>query len=203
MKKIALALVLLLAAPAALAQFGLPNAKAIEKKAKAEAEKKAKAEADKQAKDAKAEADKQAKAVKAEAQAALKVDVVDTAVATGKFTTLATALQAADLITALKGPGPFTVFAPDDAAFAKVPAADLTALLADKDKLTAVLKAHVVAGKVLAKDVKAGKVKTLAGTEIDVVVKDGKVTFGGANVTKTDIDATNGVIHVIDTVVLP
>jgi len=142
------------------------------------------------------------KEVKAEVKAAVKVDVIDTAVAAGKFTTLATALKAAGLIEELKKPGPFTVFAPTDEAFAKIPAADLTALLADKAKLTKVLQAHVIAGKVMAKDVKNMKAKTLHG-DIDVVVKDGKVTFGGAAVTATDIDCTNGVIHVIDTVVMP
>lgn len=191
MKKIALALALSLAAPAALAQFGLPDTKALEAKAKAEADKKAKAEADKAAKTA-----------KAEIKEAIKVDVVDTALATGKHTTLATALKATDLIPELKAAGPFTLFAPDDAAFAKIPAADLAALLADKAKLTAVLKHHVVAGKVTAKDLKAGKVKTLAGTEVDVVIKDGKVTFGGALVNKADLDATNGVVHGLDAVVL-
>ncbi len=130
-------------------------------------------------------------------------DVVDTAVAAGSFKTLATALQAAGLIEALKGKGPFTVFAPTDAAFAKIPAKDLEALLKDKAKLTTILQAHVVSGTVLAKDVKTMKAKTLGGKEIDVVVKDGKVTFGGAAVTSTDVMASNGVIHVIDTVVVP
>jgi len=152
---------------------------------------------------AKEEAAKAAAEAEAAAKAAIKVDVVDTAVAAGTFKTLATALQAAALIEALKGPGPFTVFAPTDEAFAKIPAATLTALLADKKKLTKVLQAHVVPGKVMAADVKTMKAKTLGGADIEVVVKDGKVTFGGANVTATDIDCTNGVIHVIDTVVMP
>ncbi len=171
------------------------NAAAVEKDAAAEA-KAAEAKA-------KEEADKAAAEAEAAAKAAIKVDVVDTAVAAGNFKTLATALQAAALIEALKGPGPFTVFAPTDEAFAKIPAATLTALLADKKKLTKVLQAHVVPGKVMAADVKTMKAKTLGGADIDVVVKDGKVTFGGANVTATDIDCTNGVIHVIDTVVMP
>ena len=129
-------------------------------------------------------------------------DIVDTAVAAGNFKTLATALQAAGLVDTLKGPGPFTVFAPTDAAFAKVPKATLDALLADKAKLTAVLTYHVVAGKVMAKDVKAGKVKTVQGSELTIGTTGG-VTVDGANVTATDIVADNGVIHVIDSVVLP
>jgi uncharacterized surface protein with fasciclin (FAS1) repeats len=129
-------------------------------------------------------------------------DIVDTAVAAGSFKTLAVALQAAGLIDTLKGKGPFTVFAPTDAAFAKVPKADLDALLADKAKLTAVLTYHVVAGKVMAKDVKAGKVKTVQGSEITVGTTGG-VTVDGAKVTATDIVASNGVIHVIDTVIIP
>lgn len=129
-------------------------------------------------------------------------DIVDTAVAAGNFKTLATALQAAGLVDTLKGAGPFTVFAPTDAAFAKIPKADLDALLKDKAKLTAVLTYHVVAGKVMAKDVKAGKVKTVQGSELTVSTTGG-VTVDNAKVTATDIAADNGVIHVIDTVVIP
>ena len=129
-------------------------------------------------------------------------DIVDTAVAAGSFKTLATALQAAGLVDTLKGPGPFTVFAPTDAAFAKVPKATLDALLADKAKLTAVLTYHVVAGKVMAADVKAGKVKTVQGQDLTIGTMGG-VTVNGAKVTQTDIVADNGVIHVIDTVLLP
>lgn len=129
-------------------------------------------------------------------------DIVDTAVAAGQFKTLATALQAAGLVETLKGKGPFTVFAPTDEAFAKVPKADLDALLKDKAKLTAVLTYHVVPGKVMAKDVKAGKVKTVQGSELTVGTTGG-VTVDNAKVIKTDIGATNGVIHIIDTVVLP
>jgi uncharacterized surface protein with fasciclin (FAS1) repeats len=129
-------------------------------------------------------------------------DIVDTAVAAGSFKTLATALQAAGLIDTLKGPGPFTVFAPTDEAFAKIPKADLDALLKDKAKLTAVLTYHVVPGKVMAKDVKAGKVKTVQGSELTIGTTGG-VTVDAAKVTKTDIAADNGVIHVIDSVVLP
>ena len=129
-------------------------------------------------------------------------DLVETAVAAGSFTTLAAALQAAGLVDTLKGPGPFTVFAPTDAAFAKVPKADLDALLKDKARLTAVLTYHVVPGTVMAKDVKAGKVKTVQGSELTIATVGG-VTVDGAKVTATDVVASNGVIHVIDRVVIP
>ena len=131
-------------------------------------------------------------------------DIVDTAVAAGKFTTLAKALGAADLVGTLKGKGPFTVFAPTDEAFAKLPAGALDALIKDKAKLAAVLTYHVVSGKVLAKDVvKLTSAKTVQGGDVKIVAKDGKVTVDGANVVQTDIEASNGVIHVIDTVLLP
>ena len=129
-------------------------------------------------------------------------DIVDTAVAAGDFKTLTAALQQAGLVDALKGKGPFTVFAPTDAAFAKVPKKDLDALLADKSKLAAVLTYHVVPGNVMAKDVQAGKVKTVQGSDLTVSTSGG-VKVDGANVTKADIVADNGVIHVIDSVVLP
>ena len=129
-------------------------------------------------------------------------DIVDTAVAAGQFKTLATALQAAGLIDTLKGKGPFTVFAPTDEAFAKVPKADLDALLKDKAKLTSVLTYHVVAGKVMANDVKAGKVKSVQGSELTLGTTGG-VTVDNAKVVKADIVADNGVIHVIDSVVIP
>jgi uncharacterized surface protein with fasciclin (FAS1) repeats len=129
-------------------------------------------------------------------------DIVDTAVGAGNFKTLATALGAAGLVDTLKGKGPFTVFAPTDEAFAKIPKADLDKLLADKAKLTAVLTYHVVPGKVMAKDVKAGKVKTVQGSDLTVGTAGG-VTVDGAKVTATDIVADNGVIHVIDSVILP
>ena len=129
-------------------------------------------------------------------------DIVDTAVGAGTFKTLAAALTAAGLIDTLKGKGPFTVFAPTDEAFAKIPKADLDKLLADKAKLTAVLTYHVVPGKVMAKDVKAGKVKTVQGSDLTVRTAGG-VMVDAANVTATDIVADNGVIHVIDSVVLP
>ncbi len=129
-------------------------------------------------------------------------DIVDTAVAAGTFNTLATALKAAGLVDTLKGKGPFTVFAPTDAAFAKVPKADLDALLADKAKLTAVLTYHVVPGKVMAADVKPGMVKTVQGSSITLSTKGG-VMVDQAKVTATDIVADNGVIHVIDSVIMP
>ena len=129
-------------------------------------------------------------------------DIVDTAVAAGNFKTLATALGAAGLVDTLKGKGPFTVFAPTDEAFAKIPKADLDALLKDKAKLTSVLTYHVVADKVMAADVKAGKIKTVQGSELTVSTKGG-VMVDSAKVIKTDIVADNGVIHVIDSVIMP
>ena len=129
-------------------------------------------------------------------------DIVDTAVAAGNFGTLATALKAAGLVDTLKGKGPFTVFAPTDAAFAKIPKADLDALLKDKAKLTAVLTYHVGPGKVMAADVKAGSVKTVQGSNLTVSTSMG-VMVDQAKVTATDIVADNGVIHVIDSVIMP
>jgi uncharacterized surface protein with fasciclin (FAS1) repeats len=130
-------------------------------------------------------------------------DIVDTAVSAGSFNTLVTAVKAAGLVDTLKGKGPFTVFAPTDEAFAKIPKADLEALLKDKEKLTAVLTYHVVPGKVMAADVKPGEVKTVQGNSLMVQAKDGAVSVDGAKVLKTDIGASNGVIHVIDSVVIP
>ena len=130
-------------------------------------------------------------------------DIVDTAVAAGSFQTLATALEAAGLIETLKGEGPFTVFAPTDEAFAKIPEADLKALLADKGKLTKVLTYHVVAGKVMAADVvKLKEAKTVEGGSVTIDTSDG-VKVDNAKVIKTDVKATNGVIHVIDSVIMP
>jgi uncharacterized surface protein with fasciclin (FAS1) repeats len=134
--------------------------------------------------------------------AAFAKDIVDTAVAAGNFKTLATALQAAGLVDTLKGKGPFTVFAPTDEAFAKVPKDQLDALLKDKAALTKVLTYHVVPGKVMAKDVKPGKVKTVQGSEFTVSTDKG-VMVDGAKVVKTDIKASNGVIHVLDSVIMP
>jgi uncharacterized surface protein with fasciclin (FAS1) repeats len=132
-------------------------------------------------------------------------DIVETAVAAGSFTTLAAALKAAGLVETLKGKGPFTVFAPTDDAFKKLPAGTVESLLKpeNKAKLVAILTYHVVAGKVLAKDVKAGKVKTVEGSDATISMKDGAVMIDAAKVVKTDIIASNGVIHVIDTVIMP
>lgn len=130
-------------------------------------------------------------------------DIVDTAKSAGNFNTLVTAVQAAGLTDTLKGPGPFTVFAPTDAAFAKIPKAKLDALLKDKAALSKVLTYHVVPGKVMAADVKPGDVKTVEGSAFAVKVAGGKVMVDKATVTKTDIAADNGVIHVIDTVIMP
>lgn len=135
-----------------------------------------------------------------------KKDIVDTAVAAGSFNTLAAALKAAGLVDTLKGDGPFTVFAPTDEAFAKLPAGTVDSLLQpeNKDKLIAVLTYHVVAGKVLAKDVvKLTSAKTVNGQSVAVKVDGGSVMVDNAKVVKTDIVASNGVIHVIDSVILP
>ena len=142
--------------------------------------------------------------VAAQAQAPTK-DIVETAVAAGTFNTLARALTAAGLIETLKGKGPFTVFAPTDAAFAKLPPATLSALLADKKKLTAVLTYHVVPGTVMAAQVVGvSEVTSVQGGKIAIMVMGGKAMLNhSATVTATDIQATNGVIHVIDTVMLP
>lgn len=140
------------------------------------------------------------------AEEAKAKDIVDTAVAAGQFNTLAAALKAAGLVDTLKGAGPFTVFAPTDDAFAKLPKGTLDDLLKpeNKEKLVAILTYHVVAGKTMAADVKDGaSLKTVNGKELTASVNDGKVMIGGATVTKADISTSNGVIHVIDTVLLP
>jgi uncharacterized surface protein with fasciclin (FAS1) repeats len=131
-------------------------------------------------------------------------DIVDTAVASKDFQTLVTAVKAAGLVDVLKGKGPFTVFAPTDKAFAKIPKEKLEALLKDKKALADVLTYHVVAGKVLAADVvKLKSVKTVLGKPVTISVVDKKVKVNDATVTATDIQCSNGVIHVIDTVLLP
>ena len=129
-------------------------------------------------------------------------DIVDTAVSAGSFKTLVAAVQQAGLVDTLKGSGPFTVFAPTDEAFAKIPKAKLDALLNDKAALTKVLTYHVVPGKVMASDVKAGKVATVQGESLTLGTQGG-VSVDQAKVVKADIVADNGVIHVIDSVVLP
>lgn len=130
-------------------------------------------------------------------------DIVDTAVSAGSFKTLVTAVQAAGLVDTLKGPGPFTVFAPSDDAFAKIPKDKLDALLKDKEALTKVLTYHVVPGKVMAADVKSGSVKTAQGSDLKVTKKGEKVKVDNAKVVKADVVADNGVIHVIDSVIMP
>lgn len=135
---------------------------------------------------------------------AKQADIVDTAVAAGKFKTLAAALTAAGLVETLQGEGPFTVFAPTDEAFAKLPKGAVEALLKDKEKLTAILTYHVVAGKVMAADVvKVKSAKTVNGQEVTVNASAGGVMIDNANVVKTDILCSNGVIHVIDAVMMP
>jgi len=131
-------------------------------------------------------------------------DIVDVAVEAGSFTTLAAALQAAGLVDVLKGDGPFTVFAPTDAAFAKLPAGTVEALLNDIPALTAILTYHVVPGKVMASDVVGlTEAATVNGAKINVSVDGQTVKINDATVTAVDVAASNGVIHVIDTVILP
>ena len=130
-------------------------------------------------------------------------DIVDTAVEAGSFRTLAKALTEAGLVDTLKGPGPYTVFAPTDAAFAKLPPGTLEGLLADKAQLSKVLTYHVVSGKVMAADVvKLARMQTVQGQSVRIATGQG-VRVNDANIVKTDIEASNGVIHVIDAVILP
>jgi uncharacterized surface protein with fasciclin (FAS1) repeats len=130
-------------------------------------------------------------------------NIVETAIEAGSFQTLVTAVEAAGLVETLSGPGPFTVFAPTDEAFAKLPKETLDAVLADKEKLTAILTYHVVPGKVMASDVANLKeATTVQGGNLSIDTSDG-VKVNGANVIKADIETSNGVIHVIDTVLLP
>jgi uncharacterized surface protein with fasciclin (FAS1) repeats len=133
-------------------------------------------------------------------------DIVETAMAAGSFNTLAKALQAADLVDTLKGQGPFTVFAPTDEAFAKLPAGTLNDLLKpeNKQKLQRILSYHVVPGRVSSTDVvKLRTAKAVSGDTIDIKTNDGAVMVDSARVVKTDVQASNGVIHVIDSVILP
>ncbi len=136
----------------------------------------------------------------------MKKDIVDTAVAAGQFNTLAAALDAAGLVDTLKGEGPFTVFAPTDEAFAKLPEGTVDSLLKpeNKEKLIAVLTYHVVPGKVMAADViSLSSATTVNGEDVTIKAENGGVMIDNANVVKTDIKTSNGVIHVIDTVILP
>jgi uncharacterized surface protein with fasciclin (FAS1) repeats len=129
--------------------------------------------------------------------------VVDVAAGNPQFSTLVAAVKAAGLVETLSGKGPFTVFAPTNAAFDKLPPGTVDGLLKDPAKLKAILTYHVVPGKVMAKDVKPGAAKTANGQSMMIAAKDGKVMVDGATVTATDVAASNGVIHVIDTVILP
>lgn len=136
----------------------------------------------------------------------MKKDIVDVAAANGSFSTLVAAVKAAGLVDTLKGDGPFTVFAPTDEAFAKLPAGTIENLLKseNKDKLTAILTYHVVSGKVMAADVvKLDSAATVQGQSVNVTTNDGSVMINNANVVMADVKASNGVIHVIDTVLLP
>jgi uncharacterized surface protein with fasciclin (FAS1) repeats len=149
-------------------------------------------------------------AVPAQAQTSLaesaEKDIVETAIEAGQFGTLVAAVQAAGLVEVLQGPGPFTVFAPTDEAFAKLPEGTVAELLKpeNKDKLVAILTYHVVPGRVLAADVvKLESAETVQGESVKIKVKDGKVWIDNAQVVATDVEATNGVIHVIDSVILP
>lgn len=133
-------------------------------------------------------------------------NIVEVAVENGNFKTLVAAVNAAGLAETLSGPGPFTVFAPTDAAFAKLPAGTIDALLADKEKLASILTYHVISGKVVASDITSSngaKPATINGQELDITVRGGNVYVNGAQVTMADVQASNGVIHVIDGVVLP
>ena len=133
-------------------------------------------------------------------------NIVEVAVEAGSFKTLVAAVKAAGLAETLSGPGPFTVFAPTDAAFAKLPAGTVEALLADKEKLASILTFHVVSGKVMAADIvksNGATPKTVNGLPLDVVVRGGKVYVNGVNVVTADVQASNGVIHIIDAVLLP
>ncbi|MEO1370538.1 MAG: fasciclin domain-containing protein [Acidobacteriota bacterium] len=131
-------------------------------------------------------------------------DIVDTAVAAGSFETLVAAVKAAGLVDTLKSDGPFTVFAPNDDAFAKLPAGTVEGLLKDKEALSKILTFHVVAGKMMATDVDGKKsLDTVQGQSLDITVKGDTVMIGGATILATDVKTSNGVIHVIDTVLLP
>ena len=133
-------------------------------------------------------------------------NIVQVAVGAGNFTTLVAAVKAAGLAETLQGPGPFTVFAPTDAAFAKLPAGTLDALLADKEQLASILTYHVVSGKVMAADLvksNGATPATVNGQPLDIVVRGGKVYVNGVNVVTADVHASNGVVHVIDAVLLP
>jgi uncharacterized surface protein with fasciclin (FAS1) repeats len=134
-----------------------------------------------------------------------QADIVEVASSAGIFNTLVAAVTAADLVSTLQGDGPFTVFAPTDEAFAKLPEGTVETLLKpeNKDKLIAILTYHVVSGKVMAADVKAGEVVTVNGSNLTVSIKNGNVFVDSAQVTKTDVNASNGVVHIVDSVLIP
>jgi len=134
---------------------------------------------------------------------AAEKDIIDIASSAGSFNTLVVAIKKAGLVETLKGKGPFTVFAPNDEAFAKIPQAQLDSILADNALLTKILTYHVVAGKVMAADVKAGEVQTVQGDNITITLSNDNVLVDEAHVITTDIEASNGVIHVIDSVMIP
>jgi uncharacterized surface protein with fasciclin (FAS1) repeats len=135
--------------------------------------------------------------------AAAAKNIVDTAIAAGNFTTLVAGIKAAGLTDTLAGKGPFTVFAPTDEAFKKLPSGALDALLKDTAKLKAVLNYHLVAGRVLAQDFKSGEIMTVQGSPLTAVVSSTDMQVNGAHVKQRDITVSNGVIHVIDTVIMP
>lgn len=129
--------------------------------------------------------------------------LIDTAAEAGKFATLLNALRAAALTETLRGPGPYTLFAPTDKAFLQIPRASLNALLKDRRKLKSILDYHLVPGTLAGKAIEAGELMTVAGSPLTVAVDDGRITVNGARVIETDVDASNGVIHCIDAVLLP
>lgn len=140
----------------------------------------------------------------AEKMNAEEMDIVDTAIAAGNFTTLVQAVQEAGLVDTLKGEGPFTVFAPTDEAFAEIPEDELNALLADKTKLVAVLTYHVIPAKVMSADLADGmEATTVEGSNLTISIDDSGVMVDGAKVIQADIETSNGVIHVIDAVIMP
>jgi len=134
-----------------------------------------------------------------------KPDLVETAISAGSFDTLVSAVKQANLVTTLKDGGPFTIFAPTDTAFGKLPEATLSSLMKaeNRGKLAEILTYHVIPGDIRSGDVSEGKVKTVAGQEVEISIRDGKVFVNNAQVIKTDVVAENGVIHVIDGVLLP
>ena len=178
---------------------------ALEGEEKKMKEKKTEAEKQKAAAEEKAKKEKEKAEKMAEKEKEKLGSIVDVAKQTGSHTTFVSAVKAAGLAETLSEGGPYTVFAPDDKAFKALPEGKLDSLMKaeNKSKLQTLLKYHVIEGKVMAKDVKSGNVETLEGSKAEIKATDEGVTYGGANVTKTDVKASNGVIHVIDKVVMP